>query len=161
VDSNKLNDWMQVVGIFALVASLIFVGLQMQLEHKISLSHAYQSRASAAAEWNSAFAANHVAMSAYRKAADGASNDIATEEYDALHRSMIGAVFLYDNAHYQYQQGFVSEGFWETTRESLKSFMMHPVGNVVFLERLDTGMRPEFRAVVLSISAELKEELDE
>ena len=29
MDSAKLNDWMHVVGIFALVASLIFVGLRM------------------------------------------------------------------------------------------------------------------------------------
>jgi hypothetical protein len=30
MDSAKLNDWMQVIGIFALVASLVFVGLQMK-----------------------------------------------------------------------------------------------------------------------------------
>jgi len=30
MDSVKLNDWLQVIGIFALVASLIFVGLQMK-----------------------------------------------------------------------------------------------------------------------------------
>jgi hypothetical protein len=30
MDSSKLNDWLQVVGIFAVVASLIFVGLQMK-----------------------------------------------------------------------------------------------------------------------------------
>lgn len=29
MDSAKLNDWMQVVGIFALVTSLIFVGLHL------------------------------------------------------------------------------------------------------------------------------------
>ena len=114
-----------------------------------------------AAEWNSAFAANPSALSAYRKAADGQGEDITTAEYDALLRSMIGVVYLYDNAHYQYQQGFVSEGFWETTRASLKSLMKNPVAKAVFLERLDLGMRPEFRTVVLSISSELKEELEE
>ena len=38
MDSAKLNDRMQVVGIFAVVASLIFVGLQMRQTHRISLS---------------------------------------------------------------------------------------------------------------------------
>jgi hypothetical protein len=28
MDSAKLNDWLQVVGMFAVVASLIFVGMQ-------------------------------------------------------------------------------------------------------------------------------------
>ena len=36
--SAKLNDWMQVVGIFALVASLVFVGLQMKQAKEIALN---------------------------------------------------------------------------------------------------------------------------
>jgi hypothetical protein len=40
VDSAKLNDWMQVVGIFALVASLVFVGLQMQQDQEIAIVEA-------------------------------------------------------------------------------------------------------------------------
>jgi len=30
VDSAKLNDWIQIAGIFALVASLIFVGIEVR-----------------------------------------------------------------------------------------------------------------------------------
>ncbi len=156
MDSAKLNDWMQVVGIFAVVASLIFVGLQMRQAHKISLSQAYQSRTSVAAEWNTALAANPAALSAFRRAADGVADDITTEDYDALRRSMIGVIYMFDNAHYQYQQGFVSEEFWATTRENLKSFIKHPVADAVFRERLDIGMRPDFRAVVVSVSKELE-----
>ena len=37
MDTKKLNDWMQVFGIFALVASLIFVGLQLQQDRSIAL----------------------------------------------------------------------------------------------------------------------------
>jgi len=44
MNSAKLNDWMQVFGIFALVASLVFVGLQMKQTHETALSNAYQSR---------------------------------------------------------------------------------------------------------------------
>jgi hypothetical protein len=35
MDSARLNDWLQVIGIFALVASLIFVGLQMKQTQQI------------------------------------------------------------------------------------------------------------------------------
>ena len=38
MDSAKLNDWMQVVGIFALVASLVFVGLQMRQARDVAIS---------------------------------------------------------------------------------------------------------------------------
>jgi len=128
----------------------------MRQTHKISLSQAYQSRTSAAAEWNSALAANPVALSAMRKAANGAEYDISDEEYDALRQSLFGVIYLYDNAHYQYQQGFVSEEFWATSRASLKRFMENPVVRDVIMARLDTGMRPEFRAVVVSVGEELK-----
>jgi hypothetical protein len=40
MDSAKLKDWMQVVGIFAVVASLLFVGLQMKQTHEIALGEA-------------------------------------------------------------------------------------------------------------------------
>ncbi len=36
MDSAKLNDWMQVVGIFAVVLSLMFVGLQMRQEQELA-----------------------------------------------------------------------------------------------------------------------------
>jgi hypothetical protein len=40
MDSAKLNDWLQVIGIFALVASLIFVGLQMKQTQEIGQGEA-------------------------------------------------------------------------------------------------------------------------
>jgi hypothetical protein len=43
VDSTKLNDWMQVIGIFAVVASLIFVGLQLRQDQAIAVSESYSS----------------------------------------------------------------------------------------------------------------------
>lgn len=55
MDLAKLNDWMQVLGIFALVASLIFVGLQMKQGHEIALAGQFQERSATAVEfWNGA-----------------------------------------------------------------------------------------------------------
>ncbi len=45
LDSAKLSDWLQVVGLFAVVASLIVVGLQMKQTDAIALSAIYQERA--------------------------------------------------------------------------------------------------------------------
>jgi hypothetical protein len=45
MDSAKLNDWLQVVGIFALVASLIFVGMQMRQAQRIAVADSYQQQA--------------------------------------------------------------------------------------------------------------------
>ena len=161
MDSNKLKDWMEIIGIFALVASLVFVGLQMRQTQKISLSQAYQSRTSAAAEWNSTFASNAAALAAMRKGAEGHIDDITPAEHDALYRQLVGVVYLYDNAHYQYHEGFVSESFWQSTRASLKNIMSNSVAKAVFEQRMDYGMRPEFRDVVAEVLAELEAEHDE
>ena len=40
MDSAKLNDWLQVFGMFALVASLIFVGLQIRQTQEIAITDA-------------------------------------------------------------------------------------------------------------------------
>ena len=37
MDTAKLNDWLQVIGIFAVVASLLFVGLQMKQSQNIAI----------------------------------------------------------------------------------------------------------------------------
>ncbi|MGB5689928.1 MAG: hypothetical protein WBM45_11670 [Woeseiaceae bacterium] len=151
MNTTKLNDWLQVIGIFAVVASLIFVGLQMRQAQEISMSQTYQSRTAVTVEWNSAFAANPVALSAYRKATEGNQEEMTTQEYDALRRTIGGMYFLYDNAHYQYQAGFVSSEFWEMTRAGLKNNMEIPVVRDIFMELSDGRGRPEFRDLVREI----------
>jgi hypothetical protein len=37
MESVKLDDWMQIPGMFAIVASLIFVGLQMKQSQDIAI----------------------------------------------------------------------------------------------------------------------------
>ena len=152
---------MQVVGVFAIVASLIFVGLEMRQAQEISVSQAYQSRVSAVVEWNSALAANQAALSARRKAASGAADEITAEEYDALSNTLFGLFHLFDNAHYQYQKGFVSQGFWDMTRSSLKTQMMNPVTNAIFLGTVDRGARPDFGELVLQINKEIETQSEE
>jgi len=161
VDSSKLNDWMQVIGIFAVVASLIFVGLQMRQAQEISMSDAYQVRAAATVEWTSAFAANAAALSANRKATEGAVDAITPEESDALRYTMLGVFYLFDNAHYQYQSGFLSDDFWIMIEQNIRTYMDNPVAREIFLEKTERAVRPEFRDVLLRINAELESDLGE
>ena len=45
MDFAKINDWLQVIGVFGVMASLVFVGLQMKQSHEIALAAAYHARA--------------------------------------------------------------------------------------------------------------------
>jgi len=38
LDSSKLSDWLQVIGLFSVLGGLIFVGLQLRLDRQIALS---------------------------------------------------------------------------------------------------------------------------
>ena len=82
MDAAKLNDWIQVIGIFALVASLIFVGLQMQQDREIARVMIYQSRASLYAEITASLASSPEAMAATIKTSFGDPNqEIQREDW--------------------------------------------------------------------------------
>lgn len=81
--------------------------------------------------------------------------EITTAEHDALRSTMLGLFHLFDNAHLQYETGFVPEEFWAMTRENLKRQMQNPFANRVFIEKVEDLARPGFRDVVLSINDEL------
>ena len=44
MNSAKLNDWIQIVGIFAVVASLVFVGVELKLSRQTTVADVYQQR---------------------------------------------------------------------------------------------------------------------
>lgn len=156
--TEKLRDWLEIVGMFMVVLSLAFVGFEIRQAHKISLSQAYQSRTVTAAEWNYELASNQVALSGWRKANERRDDEISQEEHDAVFRMVASVLYLYDNAYYQYEEGFVSEGFWLSTRTAMKNFMTPPAINTMVMARLEIQDRPEFKALVRTLDQEIRAE---
>ena len=108
MDSAKLNEWMQVVGLFAVVASLIFVGLQMKQAQEIALADQYQSRAEAAQD---------MYLSVLESGLSFGSMSVPMEEKSPDERRLAIAVVRwgwtqYDNHYYQYRAGFLDEESW-------------------------------------------------
>lgn len=58
MDSAKLNDWMQIIGIFSVVASLLFVGMQLKQEEQIALSQIHQADEASSTQIDLAVAEN-------------------------------------------------------------------------------------------------------
>jgi len=161
MDSSKLNNWMQVIGIFALVASLIFVGLQMKQTHEIALSQAYQARASSVVETLMVMASNEHAMSAFSKGFAGQDDNVTDTEQSAGFWSLYALVGLYENAYYQYEFGFLPENHWRAHRESLKTMMKINSFWRSTIRLLSPGLRPSFGKVIAEIDTEVREELKE
>ena len=157
MDSAKLSDWMQVVGIFALIVSLVFVGLQMQQDHAIARAAMYQDRVALGYENLNAFASDRERMEFKIKLdgrdpdepvpSDGWAQSLTYMEFYVLAFREYGNLYLLDNDHYQYESGFLSEDHWKTIRAGVKSSISeNPMFRWVVEREIDTRdeLRPAF-----------------
>ena len=161
MNSAKLNDWIQVIGIFALVSSLIFVGLQIKQTSEIALSQVSQARASSASEAVMTLASNEHAMSAFVKGYAGQDDSITEAEALAGYYSMVAMLYLWENNYYQYQLGFMPEDHWRNVRETVKTLMKGNSFVRSSIQRRSTSLRPSMREMLDEIDAEVRKELGE
>jgi hypothetical protein len=168
VNSAKLSDWMQVVGIFALVASLIFVGLQMKQTQNIAIADQYQDRSDAALEYYLAqfqsdqMLTQRASEFAARAKAGGMSEQVAVaiENQGAVSVTLIylrfrAIIIMFDNYHYQYEQGFLDESAWQGFRFRLKNTL-----SVDLYEALYNSETGTYRQTFQELCSQLLHELD-
>ena len=168
MDSAKLNDWLQIIGIFALVASLIFVGLQIKQEHEIARVQIYQERTSAAVETFISAASSPDAMAASIKSAfgdpdqqievDGWAGPISAQDMVLGIFQVDAFMARADNSHYQYQEGFLPSEHWEGVRATVRA---SAISTPFLLFRMKASLdsrRPGFREELEKIIAEVEEE---
>ena len=130
MDLAKLNDWMHVLGIFALVASLIFVGLQMKQDHEIALAGQFQERsATAVAFWNGAAKSKYELRrigNMYSSDPDWAEvfgDADSVEEVGMAYVSARRIFVVMDNHHYQHELGFHNEDAWQMFSGMLRDYL--------------------------------------
>ncbi len=134
MDSSRLNDWLQVLGLFGVMASLVFVGLQMKQDYDIALAETYSTRtAISVANIGDQIGSPHY-ISATAKLYSGLGEDLTAEEYVAM-----------ENLHYQYQFGFLPEAHWQKNLAEIDCRMSEP-----FFQELaaDWQGRADFRAII-------------
>ncbi len=155
--SKKLEDWLQIIGLFSVVGSLIFVGLQMKQAHEIALAEIWQARTAAVVETNMSMAANEMAISALVKGATGRIEEITPSEdvagYWVAHSWMV----LYENSLYQNSLGFLPDEHWQRARAIIKSLMQDPMWGA-WIREASKDMQPSFRAIIDEIDKELAAE---
>lgn len=125
---------MEVVGLFSLVASLIFVGLQMKQAQEIAIAEQYQARAIYGAEHIGSFVENQhlfeMQVVAFRSAYEsGEFGDAFKSDYEAFGPEYViseiimagKALVTLDAYYFQYQQGFMEEEAWVAFRYRFKN----------------------------------------
>jgi len=108
MDWAKLNDWMQVVGMLAIIASLLFVGLQLKQTQEIALADQYQARAEAAQNMFLAIQESGISMSSLGKP----MSDQTPAEVTASINVSYWSWTQYDNHYFQYGAGFLDDESW-------------------------------------------------
>ena len=157
MDSAKLNDWLQVVGLFGVIASLLFVGLQMKQDREIAQSAVFQARTDAVIQNLADISSNPFLMSAMDKQAAG--QPLAPSEEFARTTAARMALFNYENVHFQYSSGFVDEERWLAVRENVKGNFSNTFAPFREVYESDPGRwRSSFQKVVDEIIAEIDAE---
>ncbi len=140
IKSEKLHNRVQVVGLVAVIASLVFVGLQLRQSQEIAIASQYQARFDAASEHYTAILESDQGLRVIGVdiLSDITSNKALPPEFvtwakkqpvEALAFRVVSAIIFlknHDNLYFQYQAGFLSEEAWRALREQLKIGLKDP-----------------------------------
>jgi hypothetical protein len=164
LDDSKLRDWLEILGIFGVIASLIFVGFQLKQDREIARAEMFQGRSEMVAQTMSAAAANSEAMAAWTKSAYGDPNqEIHVDGMKSpitVHEMLLGSLqtnaffALTDNSFFQYKEGFLPEEHWRGVRSEVKNVLLTtPFFRFQAISKLD-AMRPDLRQEFLDMLEE-------
>ena len=156
----KKSDWKEtaeLVGIAAIVASLVFVGMQMKQSQDIALSQASQARTAISIETILSTAENANYVSAVAKGRSGNRSELSLEEQVTMSQYAIAVLMSYEDQHFQYSSGFVTEDRWQAARSGLKNFLRDSANIPVrqTFERLPDRFSGSFREVVNGLITEI------
>ena len=123
----------EVIGFFTLIGSVIFVGLELQQNREIALSQAYQARAESSLEIVLSISENEVLIGAFSKIDADKGDELSPEEIRTLRFMFLARLIHWENVHYQYQQGFVSEEHWQTQVFDIKNAISYSSFSEIYL----------------------------
>jgi hypothetical protein len=165
--SGHWKDIAELIGIGAIVASLIFVGLQLQQSQEIAVGTQYQERANAQIE-------NYMSQiqsdQALRNRGQTIISAASSRSYPIAIKNLIDttgpesvavAYLLYrskmtmmDNCHFQYESGFMNEDTWLAMRRRLQNLLSDIVFAAMYRSE-SWKFRSSFQEEISQLLAEL------
>ena len=143
MDSAKLNDWMQVIGIFALVASLLFVGLQMRQDQEIAKATLYQMRSDSARELGMAVLENSELREVIFRSMTNGTHDLSPNDLMLVDFNCQTILGHFENSHHLYQLGFLSTEQWTADRSQIAQ-LLNTMCKQSWTEQQRSTYRPSF-----------------
>ena len=160
MNTAKLNDWIQVVGIFAVVASLIFVGFQMKQAQNIAIASQYQERSATLVEYYVGREQSDIQSRLRGErlirswgVPPGMDENVSAAEAGSEHFYARAGLVIFENLHFQYISGFYTEASWAGSRWLLKRAINHPSWKSV-VKNYGHAYRSDFRELCEELIAE-------
>jgi hypothetical protein len=127
------KEIIEVTGLIAVVASLIFVGVQLSFDRRVALADQYQRRTEMFVSTNLALIESDAWKETAIQSWESGSRprwwtqeieDAAPEYYTPLHYQLNiltsrNLMTMYDNLYYQYTNGFLGEGYWAGVEKAI------------------------------------------
>jgi len=139
---SQVKDVAELIGLVAIVASLIFVGLQLKQSQDIALATQYQARAEATMNLTLAhIEADYTVRIPSLQA--GLSDEVSARDINTY----LWLWIAMDNHYYQYQAGFLDEEAWRAQLRNTKGIYADCPMRFVY-EWRKAGLRSEFVALI-------------
>jgi hypothetical protein len=153
--SSKIRDWLEIIGIFGVIASLIFVAMEMRQSQRIAVANINIQRADTTIQLLSDMAANPVLSSASVKSRSG--DAAALTESEAFAANMYHMAFntRYADIYWQYVNGFVPESRWVAVRAAWKRHLKTEPLYRAFTESEDSQFSDEVWQVIEEMLSEI------
>jgi len=167
--NTNWKDTAELIGIAAIVASILFVGLQMKQSQDIAIAAQYQSRADTAVEWYVSrmesdkllsTTAGWISNQDYSADPVTVRLDSSSEDSESLairYLSYRANFTMYDNYHFQFEQGFLTEEAWNPLRVRLKATIADEITAEMFRQQANQW-RKGFSDLCFEILDELQAE---
>ena len=166
------KDIVEITGIVAVVASLVFVGMQLQLDRKVALADQYFNRAESAKEDRRSILQSDAFMQMQEEhwalgerppywddewelAALVEEGKISVRSVEALILQHQLSIIGYDSVYFQYQQGLLDEALWHDFRSKMKRTMARDeFVSAVYTRYARNTLRPVIEEILREIEAE-------
>jgi len=172
MQNPKWKDVIELVGIAAIVASLLFVGLEMRQSQQIALASQYQARTDSGRQYFYESLASEYRIQDLAgdiQAWDWPPGFLSESEEqwladnppsvwaEAAYWSTIN-LYGFDNYYYQYQSGLLSEEGWLALRSRLRGLLKDDPFARYLIVNYGEDFRSSFRNLAVAIITEPHEE---
>jgi hypothetical protein len=148
VNSQKINDWLQIAGLAGVIGSLIFVGLQLKQAQAIALSDNYQSRTANTIATNVGAMSSPEFLSGMAKVYANSAGELTMREAIAVELNVGTLMTMFENNHLQYQAGFLNEEHWQRNLDEMQCLLTVPLFREIVA---GWSFRESFGAVISGI----------